>query len=85
MHLNSAALSNYLFWNVSLCKSTKEQEFRENIATAESSRSVCRVSAALGQAGISKSPPGRNASNLLPLPRLGMDWVCQGDSKTVSK
>ena len=34
MHLNSAALSDYLFWNVSLCKSTKEQELRENIATA---------------------------------------------------
>lgn len=34
MHLNSAALSNYLFWNVSLCKSTKGVGFREKIATA---------------------------------------------------
>lgn len=82
MHLNSAALSNYLFWNVSLYKSTKEQELRE-YCNCNSSQSVCRVSATLGQAGISESPPGRNASNLLPLPRLGVD--CQGDPKTVRK
>lgn len=34
MRLNSAACPKYLFWNVSLCKSTKGVGLRERLATA---------------------------------------------------
>lgn len=79
MHLNSAALSNYLFWNVSLCKSTKGVGFREKIATA--------TAMGLYAAGVQDRARGLDSLSLLPqeilLPGLGDELP--GGSKDCSQ
>lgn len=60
MHLNSAALSNYLFWNASLCESTKGVGFREKIATATSLYAGQVQNGAWGS-HTSEPPPSGNA------------------------
>lgn len=76
MHLNSAALSNYLFWNVSLCKSTKGVGFREKIATATAMGLYAAwVQDRARGSAISESPPLGN-----PLARAG-GWTAWGTQR----
>lgn len=64
MHLNSAALSNYLFWNVSLCQATKGVWFREKIATAAAIGLHADESGPASSAEISRHLP----QEMLPTP-----------------
>ena len=80
MHLNSAALSNYLFWNASLCKSTKGVGFREKIATATSLYAGQVQDRARG----SLIPLSHLPQEML-LPRLGGGGAGEGDPKPVGK